>query len=158
MGQGDDELFSKKMTKEEKKAAAAAKKAERAAKKAEKGGGKKGKKKDAEGDEEKMSALEKAQLAAEAGGESDAMYFVLQSTDPKWRKENEFDVIVHYYESLIENGVNQTEYSLLECVYGYASSLWVELLKTGIGADDLSKAEKDATEKGSTRAFDFLLH
>lgn len=68
MGQGDDELFSKKMTKEEKKAAAAAKKAERAAKKAEKGGGKKGKKKDAEGDEEKMSALEKAQLAAEAGG------------------------------------------------------------------------------------------
>jgi ATP-binding cassette subfamily F protein 2 len=67
MGQGDESLFEKKMTKEEKAAAKAAKKAEKDAKKAEKP--KKGKGKGAaEEVGEKLSALELGRRAAEGGG------------------------------------------------------------------------------------------
>jgi hypothetical protein len=72
MGQGDEALFEKKMTKEEKAAAKAAKKAEKDAKKAEKPAKKKGGKGAAEEEEEvgeKLSALELGRKAAGADDE-----------------------------------------------------------------------------------------
>ncbi|HJP40379.1 MAG TPA: oxidoreductase family protein [Dehalococcoidia bacterium] len=86
------------------------------------------------------------QLTGYGSGPRDIGYFVTQSLDTEPRRQIEEELLVVYYQTLLENGV--TGYSMEQCHEGYRLGLMGALVISLIGAQglaDLQPPEENAS-------------